>query len=89
MLMKNILESEGSRRKSILSWQDGLGVPSMRYMGSPYMDQITTLVIISGTRVPFDSICYSLSDLESGYGRERGGCLSYVFVLVGKDTSVS
>ena len=35
------------------------------------------------------NMSYSLSDLESGYGRERGGCLSYVFVLVGKDTSVS
>ena len=59
----------------------------MRYMGSPDMDHITTLVIISGTRVPFDSICYSLYDLESGDGREREGGLYFFVVLFVKDLS--
>ena len=32
-----------------------LGVPSMRYMGSPEMVQIRTLVIIAGNRFTFES----------------------------------
>ena len=34
------------------------------------------------------NMSYSLSELESGYGRERGGCLSYFVFLVRKYTSV-
>ena len=56
LLMKNISGSEGSHRETILSWLVWLVVPSMRYIGSPYMEQIITLVISVGTRVPFKSI---------------------------------
>ena len=31
-----------------------LAVPVLRYMGSPEMEKITTLVVIFGTRVPFE-----------------------------------
>ena len=56
LLMKNTPVLEGPRRESILAWLIWLGVSSMRYMGSPDMVQIITLVIIAGTKVPFESI---------------------------------
>ena len=56
LLTKNILGSEVLRRESIFSWYDCLGVTSMRHMGSQYMEQIINVMIIDGTRVPFQSI---------------------------------
>ena len=56
MLTKNISGSEVFRRESTFSWSDWLDVTSTRHMGSQDMEQIITVMIIDGTRVPFESI---------------------------------
>ena len=55
LFIKNSLGLEFSRRELIFSWLVWLVVPSIRYMGSSEMEQNITLVIISGTRVAFQS----------------------------------
>ena len=56
LLMKNILGSEYFWRESILACLIWLGVTSMRYIGSPYIEKIITSVTSAGNRVLFDSI---------------------------------
>ena len=83
----NGLGSEGSQRESILDWWFWLGVTSISYMGSPEMVQNITLVIISRTRIIFESTCVKVClNWIVGTGESAGG-LSCFAVWVGKETA--
>ena len=85
---EKILGLEGSRKEWILSWWVRLGVPSMRYMVSPETVQIITFVIISGTRVTFESIWVTACPTWRVGTAEREGGLSCLALWFGKEIAV-
>ena len=50
--------------------------------------EIVTLVIIAGTRVPFESVLVTYGITWIVRTAEREVCVSFLFVLVGKETAV-